>query len=449
MRRIETTASEKDLPSIWQLRVFETVARHENVTQASQELLRSQPATTSCVAALERMLGVALFERSPTGTYLTPVGVAALVRTRKILQFAEEAAQLVGSTRKVSPLALASSITRTQMRCLIAIEECGSFRAAARMLGITEASLQRAARTLEQNLGGQLYRHTSAGINTTEVGSEFARRLKLVSSQIAALAETVTTYEFPKERTVTLGVLLLDPTILIVNAIRSLTAQFPDARVVVLSGTYEALLNKLLRGEIDFMLGLLKQPGKAFDFVEQPLYHERYCVVASREHPLTRQNAITVDDLTRYQWVLPPKGSPRREAYEHIFAETTPPPASIETYSLSTIRITLYDAEMLTVLSWTEVLSERRFGFIAPLPVDVPWDGPIVGITTKRDWRPNDVQAAFLHHLKRNATAIAGESVAQPEAAALDLPERPAAAAKSAKAQQHESKPPRRKAARS
>ena len=274
MRRIETTASEKDLPSIWQLRVFEAVARHENVTQASQELLRSQPATTSCIAALEKILGVALFERSPTGTYLTPVGVAALVRTRKILQFAEEAAQLVGSTRKVSPLALASSITRTQMRCLIAIEECGSFRAAARMLGITEASLQRAARTLEQNLGGQLYRHTSSGINTTEVGTEFARRLKFVSSQIAALVETVNAYEFPKERTVTVGVLLLDPTILIVNAIRSLTEQFPDARVVVLSGTYETLLNKLLRGEIDFMLGLLKQPGKAFDFVEEPLYHE-------------------------------------------------------------------------------------------------------------------------------------------------------------------------------
>ncbi len=418
MRRVDMTVSEKDLPSIWQLRVFEAVARHENVTQASLELLRSQPATTSCVAALETMLGVALFERSATGTYLTPVGVAALVRAKKILQAAEDAASLVGSTRKVSSLALASSITRTQMRCLIAIEECGSFRAAARMLGITEASLQRAARTLEQNLGGQLYRHTSAGINTTDIGAEFARRLKLVSSQIAALAETVSAYEFPKERSVTVGVLMLDPTILIVNAIRSLSAQFPEARVVILSGTYEALLNKLLRGEIDFMLGLLKQPARAFDFVEEPLYRERYCVVASREHPLTRQNTITVDSLKRYQWVLPPKGSPRREAYEHIFAESSPPPASIETYSLSTIRITLHDAEMLTVLSWTEVLSERRFGFLAPLPMDVPWHGPIVGITTKRDWQPNEVQTAFLHHVKRNAAAIAGESTVDAEGAA-------------------------------
>lgn len=412
MRRVETTVFEKDLPSIWQLRVFEAVARHENVTQASLELLRSQPATTSCIATLEATLGVALFERSATGTYLTPVGVAALVRARKILLAAEEAVTLVGSTRKVSPLALASSITRTQMRCLIAIEERGSFRAAARMLGLTEASLQRAARTLEQNLGGQLYHHTSTGINTTEIGSEFARRLKLVSSQIAALVETVSTYEFPKERSVTVGVLMLDPTILIVNAIRALSKQFPDARVVILSGTYEALLNKLLRGDIDFMIGLLKQPSQAFDFVEEPLYRERYFVVASRDHPLTREPTLSVESLRRYHWVLPPKGSPRREAYENLFSEGTPPPASIETYSLSTIRITLTDAEMLTVLSWTEILNERRFGFLAPLPLDVPWNGPMFGITTRRDWAPNDIQDAFMRHLKKNAAAIAGESLA-------------------------------------
>ena len=123
--------------------------------------------------------------------------------------------------------------------------------------------------------------------------------------------------------------------------------------MVVVSGTYDALLSKLLRDEIDFMIGILKQPDPAFDFVEEPLYRERYCVVARRDHPLTREGAVTVESLRRYQWVLPPKGSPRREAYEHIFSEGAPPTASIETYSLSTIRITLFDTDMLTVLSWT------------------------------------------------------------------------------------------------
>ncbi len=409
-RRVEAPHS-RELPSIWQLKVFEAVARHESVTQASTELLRSQPAITSCLAEFESLLGISVLERSTTGTYLTPAGLAALVRTRRILQAARDAVALVGTTRSSSSLALASGITRTQMRYLIAIEEAGSFRSAARMLGIAEASLQRAARTLEQNLGGKLYRRTALGMKTTDAGKEFARRLRNVRSQIAAMVDVLDAYELPKEQCVTIGVLLLDPTILIVNAIRELGSQFPGARVVVVSGTYDALLSKLLRDEIDFMIGILKQPDPAFDFVEEPLYREQYCVVARRDHPLTRDSAVTVESLRRYQWVLPPKGSPRREAYEHIFSEGAPPTASIETYSLSTIRITLFDTEMLTVLSWTEVLSERRFGLIAPLPIEVPWEGPLVGITTKREWQPNEIQAAFLGDLKRNAAALGGAGI--------------------------------------
>jgi DNA-binding transcriptional LysR family regulator len=399
----------RELPNIWQLKVFEAVARYESVTRASAELLRSQPAITSSLAKFESLLGVSLLERSTTGTYLTPAGVAALVRTRRILQAISEAVSLIGSSRN-TPLALAVGITRTQMRCLIAIEETGSFRAAARGLGIVDASLQRAARTLEQNLGAKLYRRTGSTVKTTAAGKEFARRLKNISSQITAMVDALNAYELPKEQCVTVGVLLLDPTILIVNAIRELSSQFPAARVVVVSGTYDALLSKLLRDEIDFMMGILKQPDPAFDFVEEPLYRERYCVVARRDHPLARESVVTVEALRQYQWVLPPKGSPRREAYEHIFSEGAPPTASIETYSLSTMRITLWDTEMLTVLSWTEVLSERRFGLLAALSIEVPWDGPLAGITTKRDWQPNEIQAAFLASLKRNAAAIGGAS---------------------------------------
>ena len=52
------------------------------------------------------------------------------------------------------------------------------------------------------------------------------------------------------------------------NAIRELGSQFPGTRVVVVSGTYDALLGKLLRDEIDFMIGILKHPDPSFDFVE-------------------------------------------------------------------------------------------------------------------------------------------------------------------------------------
>lgn len=404
------SAATRDLPSLWQLRVFEAVARHESVTQAANEIARSQPAVTACLAELEQMLGVALFDRTSTGTYLGAAGIAALVRTRRILQLAEAAVAQLSSSRTVGPLALACSITRAQVRCLLAMEGCGSFRAAARRLGITEASLQRAARTMEHALGAELYRRTATGVHPSALGRTFARQFRTVAQQIQALVITLNNYEAPKERRVVIGVLMLDPSILIVNAINELSQHYPDARVVVVNETYEALLNKLLRDEVDFILGLLKQPDAVFDFIEQPLYRECYCVVARRDHPLMRQGVVTVNSLRGYRWILPPKGSPRREAYEHLFSEGTPPPATIETYSLSTIRLTLSDTDMLTVLSWTEVLSERRFGLLGTLPVELTWDSPIVGITQKREWSPNDVQRTFLNALRRNAEAIAQAS---------------------------------------
>jgi DNA-binding transcriptional LysR family regulator len=123
--------------------------------------------------------------------------------------------------------------------------------------------------------------------------------------------------------------------------------------------------------------------------------------VARRDHPLARQaGPVTLDDLRRYDWILPQRGSPRRFAFEHIFSDGAPPAASIETYSLSTIRVTLCESNMLTVLSLTEVMGERRMGLLTGLDFAVPGEGPVVGITTREDWRPNEFQALVLDAIR-------------------------------------------------
>ena len=399
----------RELPSLWQLRVFETVARLENLTRASLELLRSQPATTSCLAALEEMLEVKLFERASTGMYLTPVGTAALVRARKILSTAEQAVRDTGTASGVQSAVIACRVTRTQMNCLMAIADNGSFSAAARAVGISEASLQRAARNLEETLGVKLYKRTAAGICVTDEGAAFAQRLGQIKTQIEIMVDTVRNYELPKERCVTVGVLYLDPTLLLVQAMRELAHTFPDSRIVVVSGTYQELLRKLNAGTIDLIFGVLKHPSHVEGIIERALYRERYCIVAGRNHPLVRREHVTVDDLRACDWIMPPRGSPRRVAVEHIFSEGAMPAASIETYSLSTIRMMLSESPMITVLSSNEMLCEQRMGLLSTLKIDVPWEGVVVGFTTTADWEPNDVQQAFIEAVQR-----ASEQTAKP-----------------------------------
>lgn len=61
-------------PSINQIRYFVAVAKHLSFRQAAAALGISQPTLTSQINALEGIIGVTLFERSRTGTMLSPQG---------------------------------------------------------------------------------------------------------------------------------------------------------------------------------------------------------------------------------------------------------------------------------------------------------------------------------------------------------------------------------------
>src|SRR5260370_27660586 len=49
--------------NLYHLRVFQTVAEHEHITRASEELILSQPAVTKIIQSLEHEIGLELIER--------------------------------------------------------------------------------------------------------------------------------------------------------------------------------------------------------------------------------------------------------------------------------------------------------------------------------------------------------------------------------------------------
>ncbi|MFC6487527.1 LysR substrate-binding domain-containing protein [Nitratireductor sp. GCM10026969] len=85
------------LPPLSRLRPFEAAARHESFTLAASELGLTQTAVTKQIAALERDLGVALFERRNRAVFLTDEGsrFGRIVSTA-LADIATEAAQLRG-----------------------------------------------------------------------------------------------------------------------------------------------------------------------------------------------------------------------------------------------------------------------------------------------------------------------------------------------------------------
>ena len=78
--------------TLHQLRIFESVARHLNVTRASKELHMSQPAVSQQLKFLEQQFAERLIVRTHHGVKLTEQGRAFLNAVRPIIAQADKVA---------------------------------------------------------------------------------------------------------------------------------------------------------------------------------------------------------------------------------------------------------------------------------------------------------------------------------------------------------------------
>jgi DNA-binding transcriptional LysR family regulator len=80
------------------------------------------------------------------------------------------------------------------IRAFVSAATTGSFRRAALELGIEQSAISRLVRSIEHEIGADLFRRSSGGVVLTETGQLFFRRCRSIASQIEeAVAEARTT----------------------------------------------------------------------------------------------------------------------------------------------------------------------------------------------------------------------------------------------------------------
>ncbi|MEU3465015.1 LysR family transcriptional regulator [Streptomyces sp. NPDC006733] len=101
------------VPDLGAMELLLAVARLGSLGRAARELGISQPAASSRVRAVERQLGVALVNRSPTGSTLTDAGALVTEWARRVVESAEafDAGARALRTRRDSRLRVAASMT--------------------------------------------------------------------------------------------------------------------------------------------------------------------------------------------------------------------------------------------------------------------------------------------------------------------------------------------------
>jgi DNA-binding transcriptional LysR family regulator len=400
----------REVPSFRQLRAFEAVARLESVSAAAREVNLSQPGVTQAVRALERRLNAHLFERRRSGCYATDLGAILLPRVRRFFDHLHAALRDGGRSAAASQSAPAAlgRITRPQLRSLIAISENPSFDAAARALQIAEPSLHRAARELERELRRALYRRTARGMTTTSYGAELARRFQVALRELEYGLEELEAARGNVISRIAIGNIPHSATQILSNAIKHLLAKYPAARVQIVDGHYEDLLNDLRAGKLDLLYGVLRRPDWASDVKEELLFANHYVVVARSGHPLRRMKRPNLRDLARYEWIMPGPLAPRQQALQRMLGGLSQQPKiSIETTSLQIYRTILAATDQVTLMSRFE--AQLNDAALAVLPFRSPHLRRFDGVATRVGWQPTSIHLHFLELLRAEACGLGAE----------------------------------------
>jgi len=391
-------------PNLRHLRVFLEVARHRSISKAAPKVFLSQPAITQAIGKLESLLDTELFERNSNGMFLSSAGKVWNTRVLRCIDYLDRGLRTVlrGSPQQSRATALLSLLTMTQLRALIAVTENHSFSVASRRLELSQSSLHRACRELEQLLGITLFEKARSSIIPTRAAEQLSRAAKLAFGEIGQGYYEILALQSREVGKIIIGSMPLARTSILPDVINRFTLSHPDIGLDVVDAPYNDLLFHLRNGDLDLLIGALRFPPPADDIVQEELISPPLAIVGRKGHPLHKARSLELEQLVGYSWVVPRKGIPTRAFFDTLFTDRglPVPRRLVETSSQILIRSLLDGSDRLTLISTHQVEQELRQDILSVIPYDLSHTRRPIGVTVRRGWRPTPTQRHFLDLLK-------------------------------------------------
>ncbi len=195
---------------------------------------------------------------------------------------------------------------------------------------------------------------------------------KRVLSELRKMKDDVDSFDGVSSGMVCVGGLAYSRRALLPEAIKRVLSAYPKIVVRTVESPIGALLAGMHAGEIDLLICAHPNPALLEGVSVEPIVRDPMGLFVSENHPLAHRQALSVHDVLRHPFILPPQGSVTRELLEGVFVEAAGqrPQGSVETASYSMIRYLLLHANLICFRSITTFDSEMPPGRIVPLDLE-------------------------------------------------------------------------------
>jgi DNA-binding transcriptional LysR family regulator len=184
-----------------------------------------------------------------------------------------------------------------EIRYFVALCETLNFTRAAERCNVSQPSLTRAIRNLEEKLGGgPLVHRERDNTHLTELGRMLRPYLEQVLAELDAAREKARGYAQLTDASLRVGLMCTIGPTRLVGLFSEFHRRFPAVQLQLRDGKASELQDQLLQGELDIAIYCRPEPlGERFHLL--PLYRERFVVAIAPDHPFAERNAVSFKDL--------------------------------------------------------------------------------------------------------------------------------------------------------
>ena len=183
-----------------------------------------------------------------------------------------------------------------QVRYFLALAETLNFTKAAERCGVTQPTMSRAIKLLEEEFGGDLIRRERGHTHLTELGRIVRPGLEQALTMMESVQTDAVAFSKLTKATLRLGIMCTIGPSRLIPTISHLSMRAPQLTIELLEAPGEKIIEMLVNGEID--VALVGMPEYPEAIAVHPLYDEAYVVAFPKGHRFAEMDRVRVSDLS-------------------------------------------------------------------------------------------------------------------------------------------------------
>jgi DNA-binding transcriptional LysR family regulator len=293
-----------------------------------------------------------------------------------------------------------------RLEIFVKVAELGSFSRAAESLFLTQPTVSEHVRALEDELGVQLLDRLGRGTTPTRAGTlllGYAQRMLTLAREATQAIEQ---FQGRVGGELIIGGSSIPGEYVVPGLIGAFRAKYPDVRISLLIGSSRQVQQWVEDGRVE--IGVVGAAPSARTLTARQLMADEIVVVVGAEHPWSRLESVSLDELRTEPMLVRERGSGSRETFERALESVGLDLGHFrivgEMASTQAIKQAVRAGVGVSLISKRAVLDECRAGLLSCVTIRDLTISRAFHLVTHRDRSRSPLAQAFLSFLESSAT---------------------------------------------